>query len=43
MTTGEFERFGWHDPRIWRRGWDENGLIGLIGPNGGTPYGSQRN
>jgi RimJ/RimL family protein N-acetyltransferase len=32
-TTGECERFGWHDPRIWRRGWEENGLIG---PNGGT-------
>jgi RimJ/RimL family protein N-acetyltransferase len=32
-TTGEFERFGWHDPRIWRRGWEGNGLIG---PDGGT-------
>jgi RimJ/RimL family protein N-acetyltransferase len=32
-TAGEFERFGWFDPRLWRRGWDENGLIG---PNGGT-------
>lgn len=32
-TTGEFARFGWFDPRLWRRGWDENGLIG---PDGGT-------
>jgi RimJ/RimL family protein N-acetyltransferase len=31
QTTGEFERFGWHDPRIWQRGWDENGLIGASG------------
>lgn len=31
--TGEFTRFGWFDPRRWRRGWDENGLIG---PDGGT-------
>jgi hypothetical protein len=25
--------FGWADPRHWRRGWDENGLIT---PDGGT-------
>jgi RimJ/RimL family protein N-acetyltransferase len=31
--TGEFEWFGWSDLRRWRRGWDENGLIG---PEGGT-------
>jgi RimJ/RimL family protein N-acetyltransferase len=31
--TGEFARFGWFDPRRWRRAWDENGLIG---PDGGT-------
>lgn len=31
--TGEFEWFGWSDVRRWRRGWDENGLIG---PDGGT-------
>lgn len=31
--TGEFEWFGWSDLRRWRRGWDENGLIG---PDGGT-------
>ena len=31
--TGEFEWFGWSDLRHWRRGWDENGLIG---PDGGT-------
>lgn len=30
--TGEFEWFGWSDLRRWRRGWEENGLIG---PNGG--------
>jgi hypothetical protein len=28
--TGEF---GWSDRRRWRRGWDENGLLG---PDGGT-------
>ena len=32
-ATGEFGRFGWFDPRRWRRGWDDNGLIG---PDGGT-------
>ncbi len=32
-TTGEFQWFGWHDLRRWRRGWTENGLIG---PDGGT-------
>ena len=31
--TGEFGWFGWHDRRRWRRGWDENGLMG---PDGGT-------
>jgi hypothetical protein len=33
QTTGEFEWAGWFDPQMWRRGWDENGLIG---PDGGT-------
>lgn len=32
-VTGEFQWFGWHDLRRWRRGWTENGLIG---PDGGT-------
>lgn len=32
-TTGEFEWAGWSDPHGWRRGWEENGLIG---PDGGT-------
>jgi RimJ/RimL family protein N-acetyltransferase len=32
-TTGEFQWFGWNDLRRWRRGWEENGLIG---PDGGT-------
>lgn len=32
-ATGEFGWFGWFDRRRWRRGWDENGLIG---PDGGT-------
>jgi RimJ/RimL family protein N-acetyltransferase len=32
-ATGEFGWFGWFNPRRWRRGWDENGLIG---PDGGT-------
>jgi RimJ/RimL family protein N-acetyltransferase len=31
--TGEFEWFGWHDLRRWRRSWDDNGLIG---PDSGT-------
>ena len=31
--TGEFEWFGWTDLWHWRRGWDENRLIG---PDGGT-------
>ncbi len=31
--TGEFGWFGWFDRRRWRRGWDENGLLG---PDGGT-------
>jgi RimJ/RimL family protein N-acetyltransferase len=31
--TGEYQWFGWHDLRRWRRGWDENGLIS---PDGGT-------
>ena len=29
--TGEFEWFGWSDLRYWRRGWDENGLVGSDG------------
>lgn len=32
-TKGEFQWFGWSGLRRWRRGWDENGLIG---PDGGT-------
>jgi RimJ/RimL family protein N-acetyltransferase len=32
-TKGEFQWFGWLGLRQWRRGWDENGLIG---PDGGT-------
>ncbi len=32
-TTGEFQWFGWNDLRRWRRGWEDNGLIG---PDGGT-------
>jgi hypothetical protein len=35
-TTGEFQWFGWNDLRRWRRGWEENGLIG---PDGGTLIG----
>ena len=31
--TGEFGWFGWFDRGRWRRGWDENGLLG---PDGGT-------
>src|SRR5258707_14997303 len=32
-TTGEYQWFGWHDLRRWRRGWADDGLIG---PDGGT-------
>ena len=32
-TTGEFEWTGWSDPRLWRHGWEKNGLIG---PDDGT-------
>jgi len=31
-ATGEFEGFGWYAPRLFRRGWEDNGLIG---PDGG--------
>lgn len=31
--TGEFQWFGWHDLRRWRRDWNDNGLIG---PDSGT-------
>jgi RimJ/RimL family protein N-acetyltransferase len=31
--TGEFEWAGWHDPRVWRLRWNENGLIS---PDGGV-------
>jgi RimJ/RimL family protein N-acetyltransferase len=31
--AGEYSWFGWFDVRRWRRGWDENELIG---PDGGT-------
>jgi RimJ/RimL family protein N-acetyltransferase len=31
--TGEFQWTGWSDLRRWRRGWEENGLVG---PDGGT-------
>jgi RimJ/RimL family protein N-acetyltransferase len=27
-TAGEFAQFGWFDPRLWRRKWAENELIG---------------
>jgi RimJ/RimL family protein N-acetyltransferase len=31
--AGEFQWFGWHDLRRWRREWNDNGLIS---PDGGT-------
>lgn len=31
--TGEYQWFGWNDLNRWRRGWEENALIG---PDGGT-------
>jgi RimJ/RimL family protein N-acetyltransferase len=30
-TTGEFQWFGWHELRRWRRGWTDDGLIGADG------------
>jgi RimJ/RimL family protein N-acetyltransferase len=30
-TTGEFQWFGWHHLRRWRRGWADDGLIGADG------------
>jgi RimJ/RimL family protein N-acetyltransferase len=30
-TAGEFALFGWFDPRLWRRAWAENELIGADG------------
>jgi RimJ/RimL family protein N-acetyltransferase len=32
-AAGEFEWAGWSDPHSWRRGWEQNGLLG---PDGGT-------
>jgi RimJ/RimL family protein N-acetyltransferase len=40
--TGEFEWFGWSDLRRWRRGWDENGLIGADGGTLVVASGGQR-
>ncbi len=31
-VAGEFAQFGWFDPRLWRRRWEENELLG---PDGG--------
>jgi RimJ/RimL family protein N-acetyltransferase len=28
QAAGEFAQFGWFDPRLWRRSWAENKLIG---------------
>jgi RimJ/RimL family protein N-acetyltransferase len=30
-AAGEFEYFGWFDPRLWRRGYAENALLGSDG------------
>ncbi|HLQ56546.1 MAG TPA: GNAT family protein [Streptosporangiaceae bacterium] len=30
-TAGEYARFGWFTPRLWRRGWAENELLGEDG------------
>jgi RimJ/RimL family protein N-acetyltransferase len=40
--TGEFEWFGWNELRHWRRGWDENGLIGKDGGTLVVASGGQR-
>ena len=33
QVTGEFEQYGWYAPRLFQRGWEDNGLIS---PDGGT-------
>lgn len=40
--TGEFEWHGWSDLRRWRRGWDENRLIGQDGGTLIVASGDQR-
>jgi RimJ/RimL family protein N-acetyltransferase len=30
-TAGEFALFGWFDPLLWRRAWDDNRLLGHDG------------
>jgi RimJ/RimL family protein N-acetyltransferase len=32
-ATGEFEQYGWYAPRLFQRGWEDNGLIS---EDGGT-------
>jgi hypothetical protein len=31
QVTGEFERYGWYAPRLFQRGWEDNGLISADG------------
>ena len=33
QVTGEFEQYGWYAPRLFQRGWEENGLISADGGN----------
>ena len=33
QATGEFEQYGWYAPRLFQRGWQENGLISADGGN----------
>jgi len=27
QVTGEFEQYGWYAPRLFRRGWEDNGPL----------------
>src|SRR6516165_8631584 len=31
QVTGEFEQYGWYAPRLFQRGWEDNGLISADG------------
>jgi RimJ/RimL family protein N-acetyltransferase len=33
QATGEFEQYGWYAPRLFQRGWEDNGLISADGGN----------
>lgn len=33
QATGEFEQYGWYAPRLFQKGWEDNGLISADGGN----------